>query len=163
MCDDLYTTGDLSGYITCQTSGQMIFEHEWEPPQEVGDAVLAEHPGHTNSYAPALVTDIIEGSEPYSDDGGDDDEEERSLVFKIRFYDGICTEVDADDCVVLSKDRYSYESLVESVKAIEDEKIGVEVVCRDDDNGLFFRGNISKVARQSIQLAAEEDGPDAKT
>ena len=34
-----------------------------------------------------------------------------------------------------SLQRYSYERLLGSIKAIEDEKIGADVVCRDDTTG----------------------------
>lgn len=55
-----YVIGDSGGDVHCTTASGMIFETEWECPEEVGDEVLAEHPAYPESFAPGVVLEIVD-------------------------------------------------------------------------------------------------------
>ena len=60
LVDDMYTVGALDGAVTVTTAQALLCEEDWVVPTQPGDRVLAQHPAHEDSYAPAVVKTIEE-------------------------------------------------------------------------------------------------------
>ena len=140
IVDDLYATGDAGGEISCTPGAGMIWETEWECPQEPGDRVLAEHPAYPESYAPAIVLEIVDRSDEF-----------KIPMVTVEFYNGFVLDLVQDKCVYLNPEKFDYEAIVANIVELEGAAAREHrpVVCRDDDSGR------SNPPRPSPPLATE--------
>jgi hypothetical protein len=122
VVDDMYAVGDAAETVSCVSTAALLFESEWECPMRVGEVLLAQHPFHPESYAPAVLLELTN----------------REFEFKVplltvEFYDGLLADVPQDRCVLLSADLVDYDKLVSAVEAAE------QVQCAFSDR-IYTRG-----------------------
>ncbi|XP_045205060.2 uncharacterized protein LOC123557580 isoform X5 [Mercenaria mercenaria] len=117
--DQKYVIRDCTGYMETILRDDILTdtEHRFDAIQPE-DHVIGLHPKYVFSYAPAEVLGTYANSS-----------------VKVEFFDGNISELTSEEVYKISKAKY--EQVVEYIKRCEKNLIGLSVVARDDDTGLY--------------------------
>ncbi|KAL5264641.1 hypothetical protein ACHWQZ_G005654 [Mnemiopsis leidyi] len=116
----------------------LVDEQDVRKSLSAGCHVIALHPDYSFSYAPARIT-------------GTDD----NWFFDLKFYDSSEAEVPREEMYYISAEQYHEDT--KFIRDIEEALLGSFVVVRDNSDGLYRRGMVTRATGRSYEISLNGD------
>eukprot|EP00055_Hartaetosiga_balthica_P013513 m.69801 g.69801 ORF g.69801 m.69801 type:complete len:2131 (-) comp8286_c1_seq1:38-6430(-) len=129
---------DEDGNVEALADNTVLFLSMMDRPSKVGQKVLAEHPQYEFSFAPGVVSFVdtsVIGSAVEVDEGNANGE------LTIVFYDNMGVLL-CDVIAYVLPDESLFDELCAFSQSRDKDVINCDVVCRYDDDGLFYHGTV---------------------